>query len=81
MSKIVTLVCMLSITASLSCAQLGVRKTPAVRHLTQALAGGGRDFFALPAGSFKMLPETVREKLDRLGTYGRFELLRTRPKP
>lgn len=48
-------------------------------HLTQALAGGGRDFFALPAGSFKMLPETVREKLDRLGTYGRFELVRAKP--
>jgi 4-amino-4-deoxy-L-arabinose transferase-like glycosyltransferase len=48
-------------------------------HLTQALAGGGRDFFALPAGSFKMLPETVREKLERLGIYGRFELLCAKP--
>jgi 4-amino-4-deoxy-L-arabinose transferase-like glycosyltransferase len=49
-------------------------------QLTQALASDGQDFFALPAGSFKSLPEAVRVRLDRIGTYGRFELLRARAK-
>jgi 4-amino-4-deoxy-L-arabinose transferase-like glycosyltransferase len=50
-------------------------------HLTQALAGGKQDFFALPTGSFKTLPDGVRARLDRIGTYGRFELLRSRAGP
>ncbi len=48
-------------------------------HLTQALESGGQDFFALPTGSFKTLPQAVRVRLDRIGTYGRFELLRAKP--
>lgn len=54
------------------------RRIDGPEQLPQALASGGRDFFALPTGSFKTLPQAVRVRLDRIGTYGRFELLRAR---
>jgi 4-amino-4-deoxy-L-arabinose transferase-like glycosyltransferase len=50
-------------------------------QLPQALATSKRDFFAVPVGSFKKLPDAVRVQLDPIGTYGRYELVRARGKP